>query len=240
MSVRPLQGGVEKETDLAPIKEADLYPPVKALLEAQGYVVKSEVGAADVVAVRGAEPPLVVELKLALSLTLFHQAVARQAVTDDVYIAVAHKPGKRFAKSVKQSVSLARRLGLGVMTVRVADGLVQVQCDPAPFQPRKSTKKQTALLREFSRRVGYPNAGGQQRQGLLTAYRQDVLKIALYLFEVGDSRGKDVARETGVENATRMMRDDHYNWFEKVDKGIYGLSPNGAEAVSNAAQILGS
>ncbi len=228
------------EADLAPQKEADLYPPVKALLEGQGYTVKSEVGAADVVAVRGAEAPVIVELKLVLSLTLFHQAIARQAMSDDVYIAVAHKPGKRFAKSVKQSLSLARRLGLGLMTVRVSDGLVQVHCDPAPFLPRKSTKKKAALLREFARRVGDPNTGGQPRQGLVTAYRQDALKLALYLFEVGASRGKDVARETGVAQATRMMRDDHYGWFERVDKGIYGLSPNGAKAVSGAAEILGS
>lgn len=220
-------------------REAELYPPVKALLEEQGYIVKSEVGAADVVALRGGEPPVVVELKLVLSLTLFHQAIARQSVTDDVYIAVAHKTGKRFAKSVKQAVALARRLGLGVMTVRISDGLVQVHCDPGPFQPRKSKPRKDALLREFARRVGDPNAGGQQRQGLVTAYRQDALKIALFLFEIGASRGVDVARETGVVNATRMMRDDHYGWFERVDKGVYGLTPAGADAASNAPSLLG-
>lgn len=36
-------------------REQDLYAPVKALLEAQGYEVKGEVGAADVVAIRGGE-----------------------------------------------------------------------------------------------------------------------------------------------------------------------------------------
>lgn len=220
-------------------REAQLYPAVKALFQDQGYVVKSEVGAADVVAMRGGEPPVVIELKLALSLTLFHQAIARQAVTDDVYIAVEHKSGKRFAKSVKQSVSLARRLGIGLMTVRVADGLVHVYCDPGPFQPRKSKKRQGKLLREFARRQGDPNTGGQQRIGLVTAYRQDALKLALYLYEIGASRGADVARETGVEKATRMMRDDHYGWFEKVEKGVYGLTPEGAEAVANADNILG-
>ena len=225
---------------MAETKEADLYPPIKNLLEGQGYVVKSEVGAADVVAIRGGEPPVVVELKLALSLTLFHQAVARQAVTDDVYIAVAHRPGKRFAKSLKLSVGLARRLGLGVMTVRLSDGLVNVHCDPGPFTPRKVPKRQSALLREFARRVGDPNQGGQGRQGLVTAYRQDALKLALFLFEVGASRGRDVAKETGVTHATRMMRDDHYGWFERVDTGVYGLSPKGAEAVSKAPQVLGS
>ena len=75
-------------------RETDLYPPVKTFLEGQGYVVKSEVGAADVVAVRGGEPPVIVELKLSFSLALVHQCVARLAVSDEVYMAVAR--GKTF------------------------------------------------------------------------------------------------------------------------------------------------
>ena len=229
-----------EKTSKAAEKEVALYPPVKALLEEQGYVVKSEVGPADVVAVRGAEPPVIVELKLALSLVLFYQAIDRQAVTDTVYLAVEHRPGKRFAKSVKQAVSLARRLGLGLMTVRVRDGLVHVHCDPAPFQPRKSKKKQSMLLKEFARRTGDPNTGGQPRRGLVTAYRQDALRVAMYLFEAGSSRGAEVALETGVAQATRMMRDNHYGWFERVEKGVYGLSPQGARALSeNSGAIAG-
>jgi hypothetical protein len=220
-------------------RETDLYPAIKSFLEEQGYQVKSEVGPADVVAVRGAEPPVVVELKLSLSLTLFHQAIDRLAVTEDVYIAVEHRKGKRFAKSVRQSVTLARRLGIGLITVRVADGLVQVHCDPGPYSPRRSTRRQGALLREFAKRRGDPNRGGQSRQGLVTAYRQDAVKLALYLFEAGASRGADVARETGVAQATRMMRDNHYGWFEKVATGVYGLTPPGAEAVSASGVMLG-
>ena len=41
---------------------ADPYAPVKALLEGQGYVVKREVRGCDVLAVRGDEPPVIVEL----------------------------------------------------------------------------------------------------------------------------------------------------------------------------------
>ena len=70
-------------------RETDLYPPVKSFLEDQGYVVKSEVGAADVVALRGGEAPVIVELKLGFSLALFHQCIARLKVKDDVYLAVA-------------------------------------------------------------------------------------------------------------------------------------------------------
>jgi hypothetical protein len=221
-------------------RETDLYLPIKTFLEDQGYVVKAEVGAADVVAIRGAEPPLVVELKLGFSLALFHQSLARLKVADDVYLAVARQPGKRFAKAVKDNVALARRLGLGLITVRLSDGLVEVHCDPGPYAPRKNAKRQALLLREFARRQGDPNEGGQTRAGLVTAYRQDSLKLAVFLYEAGASKGADVARATGVSAATRMMRDNHYGWFEKVDKGVYGLTPNGAEAVSTAGRILGA
>ena len=221
-------------------RETDLYPPIKRFLEDQGYVVKSEVGAADVGALRGAEPPVVVELKLGFSLSLFHQCVARQSLTQDVYLAVPRQPGKRFAKAVKDNLKLARRLGLGLITVRLHDGLVQVHCDPGPYQPRLSKARQGALLKEFARRQGDPNDGGQIRSGLVTAYRQDAMKIALYLYEIGASKGADVARETGVPRATRMMADDHYGWFERVETGIYGLTPAGAEAAGSSARVLGA
>jgi hypothetical protein len=220
-------------------QETDLYPPVKTFLEDQGYVVKAEVGAADVVALRGAEPPVVVELKLGFSLALFHQCVERLKVSEDVYMAVAHKAGKPFYKAVKANTALARRLGLGLMTVRLSDGLVTVHCDPGPYAPRKNAKRSASLLREFARRQGDPNDGGQTRAGLVTAYRQDAVRIAVYLFEAGASKGADVAKETGVSKATAVMRDNHYGWFEKVEKGVYGLTPSGAQAAGVSGRVLG-
>jgi hypothetical protein len=76
----------------AAMRETDLYPPIKQFLEQQGYAVKAEVGPADVVAVRGDEPPVIVELKTGFALSLFHQAIERQTVTDAVYIAVRAEP----------------------------------------------------------------------------------------------------------------------------------------------------
>ena len=57
--------------------EADLYPAVKAFFEGLGYDVKAEVRGCDVVAIRAAEPPVIVELKLAFSLGLVLQGVDR-------------------------------------------------------------------------------------------------------------------------------------------------------------------
>lgn len=226
--------------DPAPAQETDLYPPIKSFLEAQDYVVKSEVGAVDVVAMRAGEPPLIVELKLGFSLALVHQCVARQAVSDTVYMGVARGRGRRFQTALKQMTKLCRRLGLGLITVRISDGLVQVHCDPAPYVPRKSKRREGMLLKEFARREGDPNRGGQVRSGLITAYRQDALRIAMYLYEAGATKGAEVAAASGVAQATRMMRDNHYGWFEKVETGVYGLSPKGAAAVSDAADAFES
>ncbi len=213
------------------MSETDLYPPVKAWLETLGYVVKGEVGAADVVALRGDEEPLIVELKTGFSLTLLQQAVARQAVSDTVYVAVPRWKGKAGWRAFKGNVGLCKRLGVGVLSVEMKTGEVKAHCDPVPFQPRKSKRRKAALLKEFAGREGDPNLGGMKRETIVTAYRQGALRCAVYLAEHGASRGAAVAKATGVARATTMMRDNHYGWFEKVEKGVYALSPAGREAV---------
>ncbi|MEM8555858.1 MAG: DUF2161 domain-containing phosphodiesterase [Pseudomonadota bacterium] len=206
------------------MRETELYGPVKAYLESQGYEVKSEVAGADVVAQRSdLDEPVIVEMKTGLSLTLFHQGIARQTVTDLVYLAVPRGQGRAFHNRLKDNVKLARRLGLGLLTVRVSDGLVEAHCDPGPYQPRKSKHRKAKLLREFARRKGDPNTGGAQGQ-VVTAYRQDCERLAHHLRLHGPTKGADVARATGVPQATRMMRDNHYGWFDKVAKGIYAAS----------------
>ncbi len=199
--------------------ETDLYQPVKSFLEAQGYEVKGEIGAVDVVGMREGDEPVLIELKLAFSLTLLQQGVARLAISDAVYLAVLKPKGK----AIKANLALCRRLGLGLMTVRLRDGFVEVLADPVPYRPRKSVKRKSRLLREFARRDGDPNAGGATRVGLVTSYRQDALKCAAYLLENGASKGSDVAKGAGVPRATNIMAMDYYGWFERVARGVYSL-----------------
>lgn len=214
------------------VKETDLYPPVKAYLEGQGYEVKAEIGAADLVAMRAGEDPVIVELKTRFSLALFHQGVERLALAELVYLAVPRGQGRGFQKALKANVALCRRLGLGLLTVRLRDGFVEAHCDPGPYAPRVSKPKRQRLLREFSRRVGDPNTGGATRVGLVTAYRQDALRCAAHLAEHGKSRGRDVKAATGVERATEIMRADHYGWFEREGLGVYALTPRGRDALT--------
>lgn len=211
------------------LRETDLYPSVKAWLEGQGYEVKSEVGAADVVGVKPAQEPVIVELKTGFSLTLLQQAVARQAVTDHVYVAVPRWKGKAGWRTFKGNVGLCRRLGLGVLSVQVKDSSLQVHCDPAPFKPRKSKVKQARLIKEFTARDGDPNLGGTRGQ-VQTAYKQDAEKCAAYLAQHGPCSGAEIARKTGVTRATRIMADNHSGWFFRAARGVYALSEAGLNA----------
>ncbi len=221
-------------------KETDLYAPVKALLEGQGYEVKGEIGAADVVACRQGEDPVIVELKTGFSLSLFHQGVERQAITDAVYIAVPRGSGVAFGKALKSNLTLCRRLGLGLITVRLKDGFTEIHADPAPYRPRRNKRGKARLLREFARRVGDPNTGGATRQGLITAYRQDALRCAVLLRDQGPTKASLVASGCGVERARIIMSADHYGWFERVSKGIYGLTPQGVTALETYSDALGA
>jgi len=217
------------------MQETQLYAPVKAFLEAAGYEVKAEIGPADVVALRpGEDRPVIVELKTGFSLALFHQGVARLALSDMVYLAVPRGTGRRFLKALAENRRLARRLGLGLLTVRIETGLVEVQCDPGPYAPRLSGPKRRALLSEFARRRGDPNLGGAQGRRV-TAYRQDALACAGELAARGPCKGAAVKAATGVARATTIMRDNHYGWFEKIGTGVYALSETGRAMLEEGA-----
>ncbi|WP_347233298.1 DUF2161 family putative PD-(D/E)XK-type phosphodiesterase [Tabrizicola fusiformis] len=207
---------------------------MKAFLEAQGYEVKAEIGACDLMAVRGDEPPVVVELKLSFSLALVMQGVARQALFDAVYLAVPLGP-KGWALRYKDILALCRRLGLGLLAVRGQE--VEAHLDPGPYQPRRNTVRAGRLLREFSRRVGDPNTGGTRGIRRVTAYRQDALRC-LAVLAPGPMKAASVAAAAGVARAAVLMRDDHYGWFEREARGIYRLTPQGRAALRGEAAEL--
>ena len=222
------------------MREYDLYPAVKAFLEAQGYTVKAEVEDCDVVAIRGNEPLVVVEMKTTFSLSLVFQGIARQGLSDNVYLAVPSFTA-RSARS-RDALALCRRLGLGLLTVRLGPAPhVEALLDPAPYRPRKSKAAIGRLLREFQHRVGDPNVAGSNRRKIMTAYRQNALRCAMHLCRNGPTKAAIVAKATGIVAAGAMMYADHYGWFERVagtPRGVYGLTPNGRTALEEYAGVV--
>jgi hypothetical protein len=227
-------------------RETDLYAPVKAYLEGQGYEVKSEVTGCDLVARRADDPPIIVELKLGFTLPLVLQGVDRQALSDDVYLAVGVParvaPGSVWRRQRRAILKLCRRLGLGLMAVHEPTArkpaLVEPMLDPAPYRPRPNRRRRGLLLKEFAHRVGDPNAGGTTQRPIVTSYRQDALRCAAVLGSHGPTRAAEVARACGVAKATRLMYRDVYGWFQRAGHGVYELSPKGHEALELYADVL--
>lgn len=218
------------------MKESDLYPPVKAYLEAQGYDVKAEIGDCDLMAIRGDEAPVVVELKLTFSLALVMQGVARQTMFDDVYLAVPVSGDRGWKLRYKDIIRLCRRLGLGLLAVK--DDGVEAHLDPGDYQPRKQKRRIGRLLKEFERRVGDPNEGGTTGVKRMTAYRQDALRCAILLNRDGPTKAALVASGAGVTRAAAIMRADHYGWFERTSRGIYALTPKGVVGLEEHAEMV--
>jgi len=215
------------------MRESDLYPPVKRYLEGQGYEVKGEVLDCDVLAVRASEAPVVVELKLSLSLQLVLQCVERLDLTDEVYLAVPSST--RVVKAHrKRLLRMLRMLGLGLITVDVARDVVDVQLDPGPYRGRRrSPAKRARLLREFEQRVGDPNRGGMdRRKGRVTAFRQRAVVIGRFLQVHGPSKASNVAAALGDPKARDVLYRNVYGWFDRMGGGVYTLSPRGCRELA--------
>ena len=217
------------------MKETDLYLPVKQFLESQGYEVKGEIRDCDVMAVRGAEEPLVVELKLVLSLDVLLQAVNRLSLSSVVYIGIP-STCRIFKKRRRRILKLLKMLGLGLLLVLTHSKVsrVQVVLDPGPYSPRTHPKRRTRLLGEFEKRRGDPMPGGSgRRKGMMTAYRQTAIRIAQYLMANGPTKASHVARALGEAEARKILYRNVYGWFDRLGEGIYGISPRGIIELPN-------
>lgn len=202
---------------------------MKRYLEAAGYAVKGEVGGCDLVGLLEGEPPLVVicELKQAFNLELVLQAVDRQAQSDEVWIAARLSPTGKGRERDRRFRDLCRRLGLGMLGVSAGDH-VEIIVSPLAPMPKKNTRKRDRLVEEHRRRKGDPTSGGSTRQPIMTAYRQQALACAAAL-QAGPLRPRDLKASTPI--AARILRDNVYGWFDRIDRGIYGLTDAGAEAL---------
>lgn len=209
--------------------ETSLYLPVKGFLETAGYVVKGEIGGCDLVGLSADDPPVVVicELKLSFNLELILQAVDRAAVSDEVWIAAKVSAKGRGREADKRYRDLCRRLGIGMLGISDA-GDVSVIVGSVTPMPRTNPKRRSRLMREHQKRRGDPALGGSTRTPLMTAYRQQALGCAVALVD-GPLRVRDI--RAGVPEAGKILQSNVYGWFERLDRGIYGLTDAGREAL---------
>ena len=209
--------------------ETTLYTPVKTFLESLGLSVKGEIGGCDLVGLGGGDPPVVVigELKLSFNLELVLQGVDRAASGDEVWLAAKLSATGRGRESDARFRNLCRRLGFGLLAVG-ADGAVHLLLSPAAPAPRKNPKQRSRLVREHQRRKGDPVKGGGARAPIMTAYRQQALACAAALAD-GPKRPRDL--KPAIADAPKILLGNVYGWFDRAERGLYGLSEAGLGAL---------
>ena len=214
--------------------ETALYLPVKRFLEQLGFAVKGEIGGCDLVALSGDDPPIVVigELKLAFNLELVLQAVDRAAASDEVWLAAKMSARGKGREGDARYRNLCRRLGFGMLGV-TSRGEVEVLVKPPTTAPRRNPKMRSRLLREHQRRIGDPAMGGSTRAPIMTAYRQQALACASALSR-SPQRVRDLRAQ--VPNAGKILLRNVYGWFDRTERGVYGLTEAGRAALKRWPQ----
>ncbi|MFP4302612.1 MAG: DUF2161 family putative PD-(D/E)XK-type phosphodiesterase [Spirochaetaceae bacterium] len=218
-----------------PKTEAALYEPIRSFLLKRGYHVQGEVRGCDVVARQG-EELIVVELKRSPSLQLLMQAVERQEYADTVYIALPVGSATGYPPNYRSLRRLLKRLELGLLLVRYLRGSVRVEIafHPQEYRKRKKQRERRAIIREVEGRLiegapgGSATRDGSQR---LTAYKQAAIHLAILLREYGPASPARLRELGGADRAQEILSRNYYGWFDKVDRGIYCLAPEGARSL---------
>lgn len=213
------------------MKEEDLYEPVKAFLEAEGFAVYGEVHHCDVTAVRE-DNLTIVELKRNLSVELLVQGVLRQKLTPNVYIAVPKFKRMKKYDEWKHILYLLRRLELGLLLVDVERGIVEMAAEPRAFDLEKSRARSkdrvAALIKECASRSTDLNKGGSQGKKLVTGYREQAIYIACILKRYGAQYPKEIRLKGGNPKKTLgILKNNYYHWFECLSDGKYALNDLG-------------
>jgi hypothetical protein len=107
-------------------------------------------------------------------------------------------------------------------------GEVSILVSSVSPMPRTNPKRRTRLVNEHRKRQGDPALGGSTKVPIMTAYRQQALACATALAD-GPLRPRDL--KAAVPTAGQILLNNYYGWFERIDKGVYGLSDVGLKAL---------
>lgn len=217
-----------------------MYEPLKLYLEKQGYSVSSEVKNCDMVACKDDEMVLI-ELKVRFSLDLVYQLMERMEMADSVYAAVAVAPGKREIPRLGNVKALLRRLGVGLVLVRFLKSKtrIEVALHPGDYSEKRQHKRRLAILREIDARYAeFNKAGSATSDARFSAYRQRALYLAWQLKKLGPSSPSQLKKSGGPSQSQEILAANFYGWFEKIKRGVYGLSEAGQVALKNYKKQL--
>ena len=221
-------------------KETELYIPIKRFLELRGYLVRGEVAGCDVVAIDHKQSIVIVELKKTFTMELLIQGAERLKDADYVYVAIEKPKIRRNSKRWTSIQWICKQLGIGLLTVQFSrfNQTVEVVCESSESTRRKNKSRSKGLIKEVLSRSGDYNLGGSTKIPIVTAYREEALACALFLKENGPSKVSHVRQAIENPQTGKILYDNHYGWFNKTARGIYGLTDTGQEALKEYSYVM--
>ncbi len=220
------------------MKETELYLPVKTLFESFGYEVKAEINHIDILASKE-DYYIAVELKTSISLKLIYQAIERQKIVDEVYIATFKKHINHSKQSYRQLISLLKRLEIGL--IAVSNDFAEIILESKPFDYAKSRlmyqKKKEKMKKEFKLSKSSLNLGGTKGK-IMTRYKEMVTQIGIYILDHGPSSTKEIKKALNIEKVSSILQKNYQKYFIRIDRGIYDLTKEGREEILNMYHVL--
>ena len=131
---------------------------------------------------------------------------------------------------------LLKRLELGLITVALDSPMetVDVILQPCDSLVRKNRRKQQCLQGEMEERQVAENVGGMTRRKIMTAYREKAIELCCIIEQSGKITLKELREMGKTEKYAAILQKNVYQWFERLEKGVYGLSPEGAGILASA------
>lgn len=203
------------------MKETELYLPVKELLISQGFDVKAEVKNIDVLGYKD-EFMLAVELKTKLSIKLIYQAIDRQKIVDQVYIALPKSSIKMRTAAYRNLSYLLKRLEIGLIVVddHIAEVLIEASIYDMEKSRARYKKRKQLTLKEFNLRKFRKNTGGTKDKKI-TRYKESVIEIAIYMIEHQPVSPKEIKAATDIQKTASILQKNYEGYFERVSRGLY-------------------
>ncbi|MCL2665421.1 MAG: DUF2161 family putative PD-(D/E)XK-type phosphodiesterase, partial [Defluviitaleaceae bacterium] len=176
-------------------------------------MVKGEVKGCDVAAVRGDEL-WIVELKLSFNITLVFQAMERQKLSENVFVALP-RPRRAHNKNFLAAQKLLRKLEIGLIAVALESPVKQAEIIIFPGGRQKKISMRAAAVKKEIEGRSSDSKGGVTKTKINTAFRERCIRVACALEIEGRSNAPDlVAKYSCAKDTYNIFYRNYYGWFE--------------------------
>jgi len=220
------------------MKETDLFIPVKKLFLSQGFDVKAEVKDIDIIAYKK-DIMVGIELKTKIALKLIYQAIDRQKVLDQVYIAIPKDALYQSKSLYRNFTHLLKRLEVGLIVVEGENAEVIIEATPFDRNLSRSRykKRKSQIDKEARLRKNHKNIGGT-RGKKITRYKELVIDIGSYLLDHKKASPQAIKKDLNIDKTASILQKNYDGYFERVERGIYQLTEKGKRDIIKLKEQL--